>query len=97
MMAYDPAGQRAFVFGGRYRAGGEGNYTNYNDLWALDLETDTWSELATTNAPTPRVNGILVVIPEGTKAYLFGGNVSRNGLAYNPVNDLRELDLESLV
>lgn len=94
MMAYDAAGHRALVFGGRYRQPGTtGNYTNYNDLWALDLSTDTWSDITTTNPPTARVNGAFVVHPDGSKAYLFGGNISLNGASYNPQNDLWELDL----
>lgn len=95
MMAYDPNGHRALLFGGRYRSGGLGNYTNFNDLWQLDLESDTWSELSTTSPPTARVNGSFVVNADGTKAYLFGGNLSLNGSAYNPQNDLWELDLST--
>lgn len=92
MMAYDARGHRALLFGGRFRAG-SGSYTNYNDLWQLDLATDTWSELATTSAPTARVNAAFVVDDAGEKAYLFGGNTSPSGLAYAPQNDLWELDL----
>ena len=96
MMAYDPGQHRALLFGGRYRArGASGNYTNYNDLWALDLSTDTWLELPTTNEPSARVNGAFVVDAEGSTAYLFGGSISPSGFAYAPQDDLWALDLHT--
>lgn len=95
MMAYDAAGDRVLMFGGRFRQATNGNYTTYNDLWQFDLATDTWSELITNNAPIARVNGGFVVNPAGTKAYLFGGNISLSGQAYNAQNDIYELDLST--
>ncbi len=95
MMAYDPAGHRALLTGGRYRAAAQGDYVTFNDLWQLDLETDEWSEIAVTNPPVARVHAAFEVNGDGTKAYLFGGNISLSGLAYNVQNDLWELDLET--
>lgn len=95
MMAYDPAGRRVLLTGGRFRQGTSGNYVNYNDLWQLDLETDRWSELQVSNAPTARVHAAFEVNGDGTKAYLFGGNISLSGLNYNVQSDLWELDLET--
>lgn len=95
MMAYDPAGHRALLTGGRFRQGTSGDYVNYNDLWQLDLETDQWTELQVSNPPTARVHAGFEVNGDGTKAYLFAGNISLSGLAYNVQNDLWELDLET--
>jgi len=93
MFALDKAGNRMLVWGGRYRAGTSGNYVQYNDLWAFDFANDSWSEITQTNAPTARVNAGFVVNEEGTKAYLFGGNLSLSGASYNATNELWELDL----
>lgn len=95
MMAYDPAGHRALLTGGRYRQGTSGDYTNFNDLWQLDLDTDEWSQVAVTNPPTARLHAAFEVNGDGTKAYLFGGNISLSGLNYNVQNDLWVLDLET--
>lgn len=95
MMAYDPAGHRALLTGGRFRVGDSGNYTNYNDLWELDLESDQWRGIPVLGAPTARVHAAFEVNADGTKAYLFGGNISLSGLNYNVQNDLWELDLDS--
>lgn len=92
MMAYDSTGHRAVLFGGRSRVGTSGNYTVYNDVWALDLETDTWSEITTTGtAPTPRVNGAFVYDSKRNRFLLFGGNTSPSGFSYAPQNDLWHL------
>jgi hypothetical protein len=97
MMTYDEANERMLVFGGRFRLGTVGNYTNFNDVWELDLTTDTWTELGATSidTPQPRVNSGWVVNNDGSKAYMFGGNVSLSGLSYAPRNDLWEFDLST--
>jgi hypothetical protein len=97
MMAYDKAGNRMLMFGGRccrVSNGADVSYTLYGDTWALDLTNDTWEQLSTNPGPEARDNGSLLVANNG-KAYLFGGNLSTSGLAYNVRNDLWELDLSS--
>jgi hypothetical protein len=96
MMAYDKTGHQMLMFGGRccrVANGGSVNYTLYNDLWALDLDDDTWSQLNTNTGPSARDNASLVVAAPSNKAFLFGGNLSTSGLAYNVVNELWQLDL----
>ena len=51
MMAYDPGEKRILLFGGRFRSATNGNYTLYNDLWQLDLATDTWTQITTQGTP----------------------------------------------
>jgi hypothetical protein len=42
------------------------------DLWALDLESDTWS-VVSTSGPAPRDGAILVYIASQVRLILFGG------------------------
>lgn len=66
-MAYDPVSDRVILFGG-------GTETmNYGDTWAYDYESDTWTELATAIAPTPRSYTAMVYDPIGKRMILFGG------------------------
>ena len=53
--AYDADGQRALIFGGRYRVeGGSGAYTLFDELWSFDFTTRTWSEIETSGGPSAR-------------------------------------------
>ena len=77
------------LFGGRSRKGTSGPYTMHDDLWAFDLSTKTWHEIATTSTrPTGRANTTMVYIPTTDSLLVWGGNVSTSGLAYTPVNDI---------
>ncbi len=94
MTVYDSTRHRMILFGGRYRAGDSGAYTLYDDVWALDLATETWSEVATTGiGPSGRVNGAMVYDASGDRLLLFGGNQEPSGMSYDALNDLWELDL----
>ena len=44
---YDPVGHRFVLFGG-LRSGGD-----YNDVWALDLNANTWANLTPSSGPAP--------------------------------------------
>ena len=82
----DPAHRRMLVFAGQ-SAGGE-----LADLWALDLGTDTWTELATSGGPATRVNPAAVVDPVRQRMIVFGG---RTG-ATTTFDDVWALDLGTL-
>ncbi len=45
---FDPARNRVLIFGG------QGYGTNYNDVWAFSLTTETWQQISTVNPPSPR-------------------------------------------
>jgi Galactose oxidase, central domain len=88
--ALDPSRDRMILHGGRYRAGTSGAYTLYDDTWALDLATDTWSELST-DGPGARTNHVAVV--RGDQLVIYGGNSSTSGLSFTPLGDVWSLDL----
>lgn len=91
MMAFGDG--KAWLFGGRYRAGTSGNYTLYDDVWAFDMATLMWSELQVSGErPSGRVNGAFVWDSRRGHLWLFGGNESASGLAYTPLRDVWELD-----
>src|SRR5205085_1827041 len=95
-MAGDWDRNRALMFGGRYRdkATTMGAYTLFNDTWAFDFASKTWSQLPTTGTPpSPRSNTAIGVV--GGLLLVFGGNTSSSGLTFTPQNDLYALDLKT--
>ena len=93
MAAYDSAERRMIIWGGRQGAPG-GGYIAMDDAWALDLETETWSQLPTTAAPQARVNGAFVYDASRHRVILFGGNTSTS-IEYIANDDIWTLDLNT--
>lgn len=93
----DLSRKKIYIFGGRFRAeASTGNYTNYNDLWAFDLNTDQWEEIKTSGtAPSPRTNTAMVYDDLNDRLILFGGNASTSGLSFQALNDTYILDLKT--
>lgn len=91
--AVDTTRGRMLVFGGRDRVG-FGNYENFDDVWALDLATDTWSEITTTGTgPSPRSSATVAYDAAEDRMLVFGGNTSTEGLTLTGVGDMFALDL----
>ena len=85
-MVFDSSRKRIYMFGGRYRPEEQmtGNYTMFNDVWAFDVNTDTWSQLVTTgDGPSGRGNTAMVYDDINDRLVLFGGSTSPNGLIYS--------------
>jgi hypothetical protein len=83
---YDPLNKRMIVFGGT-----NPDYV-YNDLYALDLNTYTWSALSPAGPlPNPRWNHSAIYNPADSSMVIFGGRD-----VYNWFNDLWKLDLKTL-
>lgn len=93
--AYDVAGDRMILFGGRYRAGTAGAYTLFGDVWALDLETLAWSQLDTGTGPKGRSSTAIDVDTQKGELIVFGGNTSTDGLNFVPQNDVWAFNLAS--
>lgn len=92
-MTVDTMRNRAILYGGRLRAG-FGAYTNFNDVWAFDLGTDTWEEIATTGEPpTPASTPVVAYDEINDRLIVFGGNVSEEGLTLTGTDELHALDL----
>ena len=90
---YDSTEHRMLIFGGRFRAGTSGPYLLFGDVWALDLETETWSQVTTTAGPSARVNAGMAYDPTSHRVIIFGGNASSSGMNYIAMNDTWTLDL----
>lgn len=88
--ALDAASGQMVIHGGRFRAEPEGDYTLFDDTWALDLATDTWTKLAS-RGPGERTNHVAVA-HEGT-FYVMGGNSSTDGAFFTPHDDTWALDI----
>lgn len=80
----DAAGEFAYLFGGRDREATSG------DLWAYDLATDAWSEIAFSGGPPPRF-GHEAVWADGVGLVIFAGQAD----ATTFFNDLWAYDPQS--
>lgn len=84
---FDPVGQRLVIFGG------ESNEGLLGDVWAFDLLTSSWIELATTGetGPEPRLGANAVYDPNGHQMVIWAG---QQGSRF--FNDTWSLDLHRL-
>ena len=92
---YDSTEHRMLIFGGRYRFATSGNYTLHGDVWAFDLTTETWSEVAKETGPSARINAGVAYDPDAHRMIVFGGNASASGRGYIALNDTWVLDLNT--
>jgi N-acetylneuraminic acid mutarotase len=77
---YDPVSDQVIIFGGANETGA------YDDLWAYDYNSNSWSEVTQISKPTARAFGMMSIDPSTRTIVLFGGwaDVSGNAL---PLND----------
>lgn len=89
-IAVDHEGNRALLFGGRYREdGGGGDYRLYNDLWEFDFLTRTWSQLDNgRGGPDPRYYAQGAWDSATSTFYVWGGNLNENGLIFEITDEL---------
>ncbi len=88
------AGDRFIVHGGDTNPAPLG-YTANDDVWALDLETDTWEELKVGAGPQPRLFHSAAASADGRTLYVYGGTGADP--FFSPAfGDLWALDLEAL-
>jgi N-acetylneuraminic acid mutarotase len=85
VMVYDPPSGRILMFGGN-----EGEGEVFNDLWAFDATTNTWTELILTGAlPAARSQAAMAYDPVTRRMILFGGRADESTFgdtwAYDPV------------
>jgi hypothetical protein len=71
---YDPVGDRMVVFGGIDAA-----YDYLVDTWALDLATNTWSQIPTTGNPDTGYRSAAAYDPVRHRLVLFGGELNGSG------------------
>jgi len=93
--AYDPVRHRMFVFGGRL----DDKKSHRDDLWVLDLESRTWTELQTSgDRPEPIRRTAMVFDPRTNRLTVFGGQVLQvtgEKRQDHLVNRIWSLDVES--
>lgn len=66
-MGYDAGSDRIVIFGGRV------SNTLFNETWAFDFNTNTWTNMNPASAPSPRGGNHLVYDAESDRLVLFGG------------------------
>lgn len=78
-MAYDPVGNRTYLYGGF-----NGDDERFDDLWAYDWTSNTWTQLNPAgDRPSRRAAHALVYDSAKARLVLFGG--------YDGANDLNDL------
>lgn len=90
-VALDPDGGRMLVFGGRFRtAGTSGDYTLYNDLWAFDFASATWTLIddGSGTAPAPRYFASAGYHAAGSTLYIYGGGTNTSPLSLTPSDEV---------
>lgn len=68
-MAYDSESDRCILFGGM----GYPSFIVYNDTWAYDFNTDTWTEMKPSNSPPVRNYHAMAYDTQADRVILFGG------------------------
>jgi N-acetylneuraminic acid mutarotase len=69
-MVYDPVNERILLFGGAVY---ENRYTFFDDLWAYDYASNTWTEIDCGPGPSGRFNFMMVYLTGHNQVLLFGG------------------------
>lgn len=87
----DTRRNRMLLFGGRQGTGAP--YTMLDDVWAFDLEAETWSRIEASAGPTPRDDTILQYDAARDRVLLFGGDTDTGGLLGGRQGDLWALNL----
>ncbi len=90
--AFDGMRQRMIVFGGQQGDPFAGA-TLFNDVWALDLATDTWEELVTSGA-SPSVRAFPAMVYDEAKDWILVHGGDSGG--FNGLGDMYALDLGTL-
>jgi N-acetylneuraminic acid mutarotase len=94
--AVDSLRRRILLFGGRFRAASTGSYTLYKDVWAFDMQAQTWSQVMTMGmGPSERANSAVVYDPMADELVVYGGNTSTSGLMFAPMGDVWALNLRT--
>ncbi|MCA9667518.1 MAG: hypothetical protein KC503_18085 [Myxococcales bacterium] len=95
--AFDRSRKRVYIFGGRSRTKPSGDYTLLDDLWAFDVNTDTWSPLTTSgDKPTARAGARMAYDYKNDRVILLGGNTAPGQNAAGASDELYTLNLETL-
>ncbi len=87
-MIFDPVSKRVIMFGGR--AEGIFGLKYFNDLWAFDYQTLTWTPIKATNQPDGRLSPGMVYDPDHHQIILFGGHDTQDRIDDTWVFDLEE-------
>lgn len=89
--AYDPSSRVGYFFGGRFRqSGATGDYTLFNDLWAFDFATRSWSLAhdGSGTAPAPRYFPAAAYDTSADRLILWGGDINPSALGITLSNEV---------
>lgn len=73
MMAYDSKADRMVLFGGTDDGSPGYGHGPYNDTWAYDYESNTWTNMRPATAPSPRYHGGFAYDSGVDRFVLYGG------------------------
>jgi N-acetylneuraminic acid mutarotase len=71
-IAYDTQSDRTILFSG-HKTGASTTLENWNDTWAYDYDSNTWTNLEPSQMPSPRLSAPMVYDSQSKVMILFGG------------------------
>ncbi|MGA1872736.1 MAG: kelch repeat-containing protein [Thermoplasmatota archaeon] len=74
-LCFDEMNMTVYMYGGGYTEGQGPNtrYYDLNDIWKIDLNSYTWTELLSEAGPGKRQGFQMVFNPDNGKIYMYGG------------------------
>jgi N-acetylneuraminic acid mutarotase len=83
-MCYDSINDRIIMYGGFDLLKYENNQTFFDDTWAYDYNTNTWTEMSPSTSPPPQSTNWLAFDSESGKVVFFGGRLFASDEASPP-------------
>lgn len=73
-MVYDTESDRIILFGGFAitECASVGNFDFFDDTWAYDYNTDTWTNMESSNSPSARFNQTMAYDSQADRVILYG-------------------------
>jgi hypothetical protein len=71
-IAYDAESDRTILFSG-HRRGGSTTLESWQETWAYDCDSNTWTNRSPSNMPSPRIASTMAYDSESDVIVLFGG------------------------
>jgi hypothetical protein len=90
-MAFDSGSDRCILFGGMSYP----SLSLFNDTWAYDFNSDTWTEMKPNTSPSARNFHAMAYDTQADRVILFGGSEWDKNMRDKPLNDTWAYDFDT--